>query len=124
MRKQGVFAVVYGVISALLAFIATAAVCLRTFGWTLPIAVLVASLFAIFFFALSWFRGHASAEIKRIAREYKLSDQDLAEITGMKASDFPIYHNKLQLILPKRYWPKILDALQRYEQKRKNRNLD
>lgn len=124
MGKQSVFAVVYGVISALLAFIATAAVCLRTFRWTLPVAVLVASIFALFFFAFSWFRGHASVEIKRITREYNLSNQDLAEITGMKASDFPIYHNKLQLILPKRYWPRILDALQKYEQERKNKNLD
>lgn len=119
MRGQSVFAVIYGVISALVAFIAASAICLRTFHWTLSAAILAASVFALFFFALSWFRGHASVEIKRIAREYKLSDQDLAEITGMKASDFPIYHDKLQLILPKRYWPKILEALQKYEQERK-----
>ncbi|KJY55731.1 MULTISPECIES: hypothetical protein [Lactobacillus] len=118
MRKQSVILVVYGVISAFIAFIAAIFICLRTLHWSLPVAVLVASIFALFFFALSWFRGHASVEIKRIASKYHLSDKDLAEITGMKASDFPIYNNKLQLILPKRYWPKILDALQKYEQER------
>lgn len=119
MRKKTLFPVIYGVISALIAFIAVFFICLRTFHWALPGAILGASVFALFFFALSWFRGHASVEIKRIAREFHLSDKDLAEITGMKASDFPIYHDKLQLILPKRYWPKVLDALQKYEQERK-----
>ena len=116
MRKQSAFIAIYSTISAFIAFIAIAFICLRTFHWNLPVAVLAASIFALFFFALSWFRGHASVEIKRIAREHHLSNKDLAKITGMKASDFPIYNDKLQLILPKRYWPKVLDSLQKYEQ--------
>lgn len=119
MQKKPLFPAIYGVLSALIAFIAVFFICLRTFNCALPVSVLSASIFALLFFALSWFRGHASVEIKRIAREFKLSDQDLAKITGMKASDFPIYHDKLQLILPKRYWPKVLEALQKYEQERK-----
>ena len=38
----------------------------------------------------------------------------------MKASDFPIYHNKLQLIIPKRQWPKVLNALQEYDKQHKD----
>ena len=81
----------------------------------LQLAIILAGVFAIFFFGLSYFRGHASVEIKRIVYKYKLTDQELAKITAMKASDFPIYHDHLQLILPKRYWPRVLDALQNYE---------
>ena len=119
MQKKALFPIIYGVLSALIGFIAAFFICLRSFHLTLPVSVMVAGIFALFFFALSWFRGHASYEIKRIAREFHLSDEDLAKITGMKASDFPIYNDKLQLILPKRYWPKVLDALQQYEQERK-----
>ena len=93
MRKQSMFLAVYSTISALIAFIAIAFICLRTFRWNLPVAILAASIFALIFFAFSWFRG-------------------------MKASDFPIYNDKLQLILPKRYWPKVLDSLQKYEQEK------
>lgn len=118
MNKEKVFPIVYGVISALIAFIAVFFICQRTFNLSISIAVLVAGIFAIFFFLLSWFRGHASMEIKRIARKYHLTDQELARITGMKTSDFPIYHDRLQLILPKRYWPRVLAALQKYEQQR------
>ncbi|BDR61055.1 hypothetical protein [Lactobacillus xylocopicola] len=124
MNKQRLFPVIYGLISALIAFIAAFFICLRTFHWALPIAVLAASLFAVFFFGLSWFRGHASVEIKRIARELRLTDEELAQITGMKSSDFPIYHDKLQLILPKRYWPKVLDALQKYEREHKQKDFN
>ena len=52
MRGQSVFAVIYGVISALVAFIAASAICLRTFHWTLPAAILAASVFALFFLSL------------------------------------------------------------------------
>lgn len=69
----------------------------------------------IFFYGLSYFRAKASQEIKRITFKYHLNDQQLAKITGMKASDFPIYHDKLQLIIPKRKWPQVLEALRRYE---------
>ncbi|KRL90919.1 hypothetical protein [Lactobacillus kalixensis] len=115
MKKSSLFPVIYGAISALIAFIAVLFICHGNFHLSLPVSVLIAGILAILFFILSYFRGHASVEIKRIVAKYQLSDQDLAEITGMKASDFPIYNNKLQLILPKRYWPKILNALQEYE---------
>lgn len=115
MKKNNIFPVVYGIISAIIAFIAVFFICMRSFRLNLQLAIILAGVFALFFFALSYFRGHASVEIKRIVYKYKLTDQELAKITGMKASDFPIYHDKLQLILPKRYWPKVLDALQKYE---------
>ncbi|RVU70916.1 MULTISPECIES: hypothetical protein [Lactobacillus] len=118
MKKQSLFPVIYGLISALISFIAVFFVCVRSFRLQLPSSILIAGILAIFFFGLSYFRGHASVEIKRITAKYQLTDQDLAQITGLKASDFPIYHNQLQLILPKRYWPRILDALQKYEQQR------
>ena len=71
---------------------------------------------------MSYFRGHASYEIKAIVAKYHLTDEELATITGMKASDFPIYHNKLQLIIPKRQWPKVLNALQEYDRQRQLSN--
>lgn len=114
-EKESIFPVIYGIISALISFIAVFFICLHSFRMNLQLAIILAGVFAIFFFGLSYFRGHASVEIKRIVYEYKLTDQELAKITGMKASDFPIYHDHLQLILPKRYWPRVLDALQNYE---------
>lgn len=117
-EKQVIFPLIYGIISALIAYIAVFFICQHSFGLKLQLSIVLASIFAVFFFILSWFRGHASVEIKRIAAKYHLSDQELARITGMKATDFPIYHDKLQLILPKRYWPRVLDALQKYEKKR------
>ena len=87
-------------------------------------ATLSAGVFATFFYVLSYFRGHASYEIKAIVARYHLTDQELAEITGMKASDFPIYHNKLQLIIPKRQWPRVLNALQEYDQEQKSKITD
>lgn len=114
-EKESIFPVIYGIISALISFIAVFFICLHSFRMNLQLAIILAGVFAIFFFGLSYFRGHASVEIKRIVYKYKLTDQELAKITGMKASDFPIYHNHLQLILPKRYWPRVLDALQNYE---------
>ena len=114
-EKESIFPVIYGIISALISFIAVFFICLHSFRMNLQLAIILAGIFAIFFFGLSYFRGHASVEIKRIVYKYKLTDQELAKITGMKASDFPIYHDHLQLILPKRYWPRVLDALQNYE---------
>ena len=114
-EKESIFPVIYGVLSAVISFIAVIFICLHSFRMNLQLAIITASVFAIFFFGLSYFRGHASVEIKRIVYKYKLTDQELAKITGMKASDFPIYHDRLQLILPKRYWPRVLDALQNYE---------
>ena len=114
-EKESIFPVIYGIISAVISFIAVFFICLHSFRMNLQLAIILAGVFAIFFFGLSYFRGHASVEIKRIVYKYKLTDQELAKITGMKASDFPIYHDHLQLILPKRYWPRVLDALQNYE---------
>lgn len=114
-EKESIFPVIYGVLSAVISFIAVIFICLHSFRMNLQLAIITASVFAIFFFGLSYFRGHASIEIKRIVYKYKLTDQELAKITGLKASDFPIYHDRLQLILPKRYWPRVLDALQNYE---------
>ena len=114
-EKESIFPVIYGIISALISFIAVFFICLHSFRMNLQLAIILAGVFTIFFFGLSYFRGHASVEIKRIVYKYKLTDQELAKITGMKASDFPIYHDHLQLILPKRYWPRVLDALQNYE---------
>lgn len=114
-EKESIFPVIYGIISALISFIAVFFICLHSFRMNLQLTIILAGVFAIFFFGLSYFRGHASVEIKRIVYKYKLTDQELAKITGMKASDFPIYHDHLQLILPKRYWPRVLDALQNYE---------
>ena len=114
-EKESIFPVIYGIISALISFIAVFFICLHSFRMNLQLAIILAGVFAIFFFGLSYFRGHASVEIKRIVYKYKLTDQELAKITGMKASDFPIYHDRLQLILPKRYLPRVLDALQNYE---------
>lgn len=114
-EKESIFPVIYGVLPAVISFIAVIFICLHSFRMNLQLAIITASVFAIFFFGLSYFRGHASVEIKRIVYKYKLTDQELAKITGLKASDFPIYHDRLQLILPKRYWPRVLDALQNYE---------
>lgn len=114
-EKESIFPVIYSVLSAVISFIAVIFICLHSFRMNLQLAIITASVFAIFFFGLSYFRGHASVEIKRIVYKYKLTDQELAKITGLKASDFPIYHDRLQLILPKRYWPRVLDALQNYE---------
>ena len=99
-EKESIFPVIYGIISALISFIAVFFICLHSFRMNLQLAIILAGVFAIFFFGLSYFRGHASVEIKRIVYKYKLTDQELAKITGMKASDFPIYHDHLQLILP------------------------
>ncbi|GFZ27487.1 hypothetical protein [Lactobacillus corticis] len=118
MQKPSLFPVIYGIISALIGFIAVFFICERSFKMNLSMAILVSGVFALVFFVISFFRGHASVEIKRIAKKYQLSDQELARITGMKPSDFPIYHDQLQLILPKRYWPKVLAALQKYERER------
>ena len=114
-EKESIFPVIYGIISAVISFIAVFFICLHSFRMNLQLSIILAGIFAIFFFGLSYFRGHASVEIKRIVYKYKLTDQELAKITGLKASDFPIYHDRLQLILPKRYWPRVLDALQNYE---------
>ncbi|MFC2694996.1 MAG: hypothetical protein ACFN0Y_03165 [Lactobacillus sp.] len=118
--KNSYFPVIYGVLSAFLGFVAVFFVCQRSFHLNLQVNLLVSGLCALVFFVWSYFRGHASSEIKRITAKYKLTDQDLAKITGLKASDFPIYHNKLQLILPKRQWPRVFAALQAFEKKQES----
>ncbi len=93
-EKESIFPVIYGIISALISFIAVFFICLHSFRMNLQLAIILAGVFAIFFFGLSYFRGHASVEIKRIVYKYKLTDQELAKITGMKASDFPNYEKE------------------------------
>lgn len=115
MKRRQYFPVVYGVISALIAFIAGFFIAQRSFRLSLQWSLLLAGALAIISFVIAYFRGHASYEIKRIVAQYHLQDTDLAKITGLKASDFPIYHQRLSLIIPKREWPRVLDALQKYE---------
>lgn len=115
MKQNKYFPVIYGIISSFISFIAVVFICQRTFKLELPVAIGIAIIFAIFFYGLSYFRGHASYEIKRITAKYNLTDKQLASITGMKTSDFPIYKDKLQLIIPKRKWAKVLYLLQEYD---------
>lgn len=124
MDKEKWWPIIYGLISALISFIAVFFICIRSFRLTSQLSILLAAVFAVLFYVVSYFRGHASAEIKRIVFEYKLTDQDLAKITGLKASDFPIYHNKLQLILPKRKWAKVLYALQQFEKQQQGEHKE
>ncbi|KRL62035.1 hypothetical protein [Lactobacillus psittaci] len=114
--KNNIFPTVYGIISAVLGFLAVVFIMLKTFRLNITISVVIAGIFALIFFVWSYFQARASTEIKRIVRTYNLTDQDLADLTGFKKSDFPIYHDKLQLILPKRFWPQVLHALRRYEE--------
>lgn len=123
MQKRQLFPVIYGLISALISFIAVFFICQHSFHLGFRWALVIAGIGGVLFFVLSWFRGHASVEIKRIVAKYHLSDEDLAKMTGLKASDFPIYHDQLQLILPKRYWPRVLDALQKYEKEREEMQI-
>ena len=81
-KKESIFPVIYGIISAIIAFIAVFFICLHTFRLNLQLAIILAGIFAIFFFGLSYFRGHASVEIKRIVYKYRLTDQEVANITG------------------------------------------
>ncbi len=122
MSKMKYFPVFYAVISALIAFIAFLAIGSRTFHLPLPAAVAVAGVAGVIFYVISYFRGHASSEIKRITAKFSLTDRDLAMITHLKPSDFPIYHDQLQLIIPKHKWPQVLDALQRYEKEHDRRD--
>ncbi|MCI1482030.1 MAG: signal peptidase complex subunit 1 family protein [Lactobacillus sp.] len=110
------FPVIYGVFSAIVAFIAGFFIAQRSFHLDLQMSIVIGGVIALICFIIAYFRGHASAEIKRIVSKYHLQDTDLAKITGMRASDFPVYHNQLSLIIPKRDWPKVLDALQKFEQ--------
>lgn len=122
MKKDKLFPVIYGFISALISFLAIFFICQRTFKINISIAVGIAGIGAIIFYIWSYFRAHASIEIKRITAKFHLTDQELAKITGMKASDFPIYNNKLQLIIPKRKWAKVLYQLQQYENNHDKKN--
>lgn len=120
MKTNRIIPVVYGVLSALIAFIAIVFIEIRTFKMDLSWAILTASILALLFFVMSYFRMKASLEIKQIVRDLKLSPQDLAQITGLNESDFPIYNSKLQLIVPRRKWPQILDALQKYQEEHRS----
>ena len=51
-KKESIFPVIYGIISALISFIAVVFICLHTFKLNLQLAIIVAGIFAIFFFEL------------------------------------------------------------------------
>lgn len=116
MRRNSFFPVGYGVVAAAISFIAILLVTVRSFHLPAPLAILIASAGGIWAFVTAYFSGRASIEIKRIVYEYHLTDQQLATITGRKASDFPIYEHRLRLIIPKRHWPRVLAQLQQYEE--------
>lgn len=50
-KKESIFPVIYGIISAIIAFIAVFFICLHTFRLNLQLAIILAGIFAIFFFA-------------------------------------------------------------------------
>ena len=56
MKQNKYFPVIYGIISALIAFIAVFFIAQRTFHFSLPMAILSAGIFAAFFYVLSYFR--------------------------------------------------------------------
>lgn len=115
MKSAQIYPVIYGVVTSLIVFIATIAIMLRSFKMSFPIVIVIASVLSLLFYSLSYFRLRASLEIKRIVREHQLTPEQLAQITGLSATNFPIYNSKLSLIVPKRQWPQVLDALQKYE---------
>lgn len=115
MTKTKFFPVIYGILSALVSFFAVFFIC-RRFRLHISLAILISGVCAILFYILSYFRAHASVEIKKITYDNHLTSQDLAKITGLKSTDFPIVNGQLQLILPKRKWARILAQLQQYEQ--------
>lgn len=47
-KKESIFPVIYGIISALISFIAVVFICLHTFKLNLQLAIIVAGIFAIF----------------------------------------------------------------------------
>ena len=119
MKKTKLFPVIYGILSAMISFLAVFFIC-RRFRLHISLAILISGICAILFYILSYFRAHASIEIKRITHDNHLTSQDLAQITGLKSTDFPIVNGKLQLILPKRKWARILVQLQQYEKDNNN----
>lgn len=116
MKLNRFIPVIYGVVSALITFIAAVFIQIRTFKIGLSWAILSASILALIFFVMAYFRMKASITIKQIVAKEKLTPKDLAKITGLPESDFPIYNSKLQLIVPRRKWPQILAALQNYQE--------
>ena len=121
MKKSNIFPIIYAIISAILTFIAVFFILFNTFHINLSFTIFGAALIAVISYVYSYFRAHASAEIKRIVYQYGLNDAELAKMTRLKKSDFPIYQDKLQLILPKRMWPRVLHVLQEYEQKQQSK---
>lgn len=121
MKKSNIFPIIYAIISAILTFIAVFFILFNTFHINLSFTIFGAALIAVISYVYSYFRAHASAEIKRIVYQYGLNDAELAKMTGLKKSDFPIYQDKLQLILPKRMWYRVLHVLQEYEQKQQSK---
>lgn len=108
----------YGVISAVVAFIAVIYICLRTFKWEWPLSLFWAVLIALICFAFAYYRSYATGEIKRITAKYHLTEADLAQITGLGSQNFRIYQGQLQLLLANRYLPLVLKKLRRLEHDR------
>ncbi|MCI2172339.1 hypothetical protein [Schleiferilactobacillus perolens] len=52
------------------------------------------------------------ANIKAIVREFNLTSDDLAAITGERSTNFPIYRGDLALVIPKRRWGSVEKKLQ------------
>ncbi|APT18679.1 hypothetical protein FC62_GL001087 [Amylolactobacillus amylotrophicus DSM 20534] len=122
MRRERLYPIVLGMISAIISFIAVVAIITRNFQLNIKWVILLGIIVAAVFYSLSYFRVKASIAIKRIAQEHHLTAEALAEITGLPETDFPIYNSKLQLIAPKRHWPHILNALHEYERTHKQEN--
>lgn len=108
----------YGSVAAVISFVAVFFLCLRTFKLGNTVSIVWGLVLAVVFFGIAYYRAYASEEIKRIVFKFHLTEEDLARITGMRAQDFAIYQDSLQLLLPKRYLPFVLKRLRRVERQR------
>lgn len=108
----------YGSVAAVISFVAVFFLCLRTFKLGNTVSIVWGLVLAVVFFGIAYYRAYASEEIKRIVFKFHLTEEDLARITGMRAQDFAIYQDRLQLLLPKRYLPFVLKRLRRVERQR------
>lgn len=55
MNKNQIFPVVYGIISAIISFIAVFFICMRSFHLNLQLAILLSGIFAVFFLSCPGF---------------------------------------------------------------------
>lgn len=115
MKKSKLYPVIFAFFTAIITFIAGFAISFRAFHLDTKLAISVGMGLGMLFYILSYFNIRASFEIKRIVRDYHLTAKDLSKLTGLRESDFPIYNDSLNLIIPKRHWPQILDRLHEFE---------